>query len=171
MTNSTSDKFYDFINMYNAIVKHCATKKRHYNISLFHIDDTLYFKVIDRETLSLIHNDSIECNLEESKLLYNMITSEFILNHQLKYAAYIPMSNDDIISFLKLSKNKPNLTTNQQDYFNNQQLMQIHTLENSIFTLNIYQYNGIDEQTELLHQMAIDKINKINTKKLELRKK
>ena len=91
MTNIINDKFYDFINMYNAIIKHCTNKQRTYDVKLSHINDTLYFKVIDKESKTILHNDNINCTKEESKLIYNMITSEFILNHNLKYAAYLPM--------------------------------------------------------------------------------
>lgn len=155
MTNVISNKFYDFINMYNAIIKHCMNKERTYDIKLAHINDTLSFKVIDKESKVILHNDNIHCTKEEAKLIYNMITSEFILNHNLKYAAYLPMDYNDIIEFIRKGNN--NISINSVNYLNNNIPMKIHMLENSIFSLKIYLYEGIDEQTEILHQMAIEK--------------
>lgn len=160
--NDMNDKFYDFIDMYNAIIKHCANKERHYDVKLFYVEGKLYFQVIDTDSKIVLHNCDIECSQDESKLIYNMITSEFILNHQLKYAAYVPMNSSDILEYRRLTKNKTNIQTERVYYTNNSKPMQIHALENTKFTLNIYQYNGIDEQTELLHKMAINKINNLN---------
>lgn len=164
MLNANNNKFYDFINMYNAIIKHCSNKNRHYDIKLFYANDRLYFQVIDKESQVVLHNCDLECTKEESKLIYNMITSEFILNHQLKYAAYIPMNTSNIIEYRKLNGCGESIKLEKNTYFNNEQLMVIHSLENSIFTLNIYQYDGIDEQTNILHQSAINKANLCNSK-------
>lgn len=166
MTNINNNKFYDFINMYNAIIKHCSNKDRHYDIKLFYVNDRLYFQVIDKESQVVLHNCDLECSKEESKLIYNMITSEFILNHQLKYAAYIPMNTSDIIEYRKLSGSEESIELEKNTHFNYEQSMVIHSLENSIFTLNVYQYDGIDEQTNILHQSAINKANLCNSKYL-----
>ena len=162
--DNLNEKFYNFINMYNAVIKHCSSKNRHYNVNLFHIEDKLYFQVIDKESQTTIHNTEITCNKDESKLLYSMITSEFILNHQLKYAAYVPMNNSDVLVYRNLLNNDANIIAGRVYHLNNNHPMQIHALENTNFTLNIYQYEGIDEQTELLHQMAIQKISNNNQK-------
>ena len=164
INENINDKFYDFINMYNAIIKHCSNKDRHYDIKLYYIEGILYFEVIDKDSNITLHNESVNCNKEESKLILDMITSEFILNHQLKYAAYLPMSNSDIIQYRSLSNEPMNNKTNQINYYNKMHSMQIHALENSCFTLKIYQYDGIDEQTELLHQIALNKISSFNEK-------
>ena len=160
MTNIINDKFYDFINMYNAIIKHCTNKQRTYDDKLSHINDTLYFKVIDKESKTILHNDNINCTKEESKLIYNMITSEFILNHNLKYAAYLPMDYNDVLEFIK--KGDANIRSDSVNYLNNNIPIVTHMLENSIFSLKINLYEGIDEQTEILHQMAIDKVKNSN---------
>ena len=162
MINDNNNKFYDFINMYNAIIKHCSNKNRHYDIKLFYAKDRLYFQAIDKESHVMLHNCDLECTKEESKLIYNMITSEFILNHQLKYAAYKPMNTNDRIEYRKLN-GSDTIIFGKNACFNNEQLMVIHSLENSIFTLNIYQYDGIDEQTNILHQNAINKANLCNS--------
>ncbi len=164
MNNEINDKFYDFIDMYNAIIKHCANKGRHYDVRLYHVEGNLYFKITDKDTNFILHNDNIECTKEESKLIYNMITSEFILNHNLKYAAYVPMNSQDVLQYRSLVNGETNIKSDRVYYLNNGKPMQIHALENSIFTLNIHQYDGIDEQTELLHKMAISKVNQTNEK-------
>ena len=169
MTNAINNKFYDFINMYNAIIRHCSNKNRYYDVKLYHINDTLYFKVTDKESNVILHNDGVVCSKEESKLLLNMITSEFILNHKLKYAAFSPMTNKDIVLFLRGSNDNQNITSNQFDYFNDGKAMKIHCLENSIFTLSIYHYEGV-EQTEILHQMANNKASRSNKEEYTLKK-
>lgn len=174
LTANIDDKFYDFINMYNAIIKHCASKNRCYNINIYFAGNNLYFEISDKEKNIILHKDNVECNKDESKLLYNMITSEFILNHQLKLSAFRPMESEEIALFNCLSNcNKHISNDNRYYYFNegktDNKKMLIHTLENSVFTLNIYEFYGIDEQTEFLHQMALNKVNATN-KKLSLKK-
>ena len=160
--NEMNNKFYDFINMYNAIIKHCSNSKRHFDVSLFFVEGKLYFQVTDTESSVLLHNCNLECTKAESKLVYNMITSEFILNHQLKYAAYVPMNSQDVLLYRSLTNKETNIKADKVYYLNNDKPMQIHALENTMFTLKIYEYDGIDRQTEILHQMAIEKANKTN---------
>ena len=145
--------------MYNLIIKHCMNKNRTYDIRLFYIDGNLYFKITDKESNVVLHNDSLECSEEESKILCNLITSEFILNHALRYAAYIPMEFDDIALYNKLNNCQNPIKYKNNDYILLNEPLRIHVLENTTFTLNVYLFNGIDEDTEKLHHMAMDKAN------------
>ncbi len=166
ITNELNEKFYNFINMYNAVIKHCSNKNRRYDIKLFFINDSLHFQVIDQESEKVLHNSDLQCSKEESELICNTVTSEFVLNHPLKYAAYIPMNGDDILSYRKLSDEALEILPGQYGYVNNGQLMVTHTLENTKFSLKIYLYDGIDKQTDLLHEKAIKKISDMNAKVL-----
>lgn len=170
MPNKINNKFYDFINMYNAIIKHCMNQERKYDIKLFFVEGKMYFQIIDKNSQVMLHNTELECNKEECDLIYYTITNEFILNHQIRFAAYSPMNEKDILLYHTLTKGNNNITSDERYYLNNNKPMQIHVLENTMFTLNIYQYDGVDTQTELLHDMALEKANARNHEIITLKK-
>ena len=155
--NNTMNDYYDFINMYNAILKHCASKNRTYDIKLYYANDYLYFQIIDKETGEILHNDNIQCTENESHLILDMIASEFILNHQIRYAQYEHMTSDDILLLNRLTNGKCQIEYSENGYRFKGEDMLIHKLENSVFSLRIYHFKGLDSRTKQLHEMALEK--------------
>lgn len=153
--NENINKFYDFINMYNSIIKHCSNENSHYSIRLYYIKNKLHLQVSDDQKNGLIlHNCELNCTKEESDFILNGITNEFILNHNLKYAAYSAMTENDIFEYRIQGGDSSNIFIDKDCYRNNNTPMYIHRLENTMFSLNIYLYNGIDTQRSLLHEQA-----------------
>lgn len=161
----TIDKFYDFINLYNLIIKHCAKKKRKYEILIYYLDSKLHLIIKDQFTKHSIFDDKIECNCDEAEMIENMITNEFILNHQINLSSFKKMAECDIASYY-LSNKDANVSFKKNTYYNeNNNPMVIHELVNSIFTLQIYHYNGLNDIIESLHKSALSKLNSYNENK------
>lgn len=152
MNKDNISKFYDFINMCNSIIKYYSNEDKHYSIMLFYVKDKLHFRIINDENGIIKHNCDLECNKENSDLIINSITSEFILNHDLKYVFSEPMQKNDIFLYRTLGGDTSNIVITSNSYLNNGKNMEIHTFENTKFSLKIFLYNGIDTQIELLHE-------------------
>lgn len=154
----------DFINMYNAIIKHCTNKSNHFEIKLCFFQDKLYFKVIDNLNNTTLHNETIKYNYKEYNLIMNTITNEFIKSNIIIYASYIPINNNDAFYLNQLKE----INYNYQNIYHNDNTLYIHKLETSKYCLSIYQLNGISKETEKLHQKALEKIKNYNKNRISL---
>lgn len=147
-----NDKFYDFINLYNLIIKLCAIKNKQYTIDLYYLNNNLYLQVKDIEDKQFIYNDTITCNEQEAEMIFNTVANEFILSHRITLASFRNLNQEEIFNYYR--KNPNGDIINQT----NVNEMIIHELANSIFTLRIHHYNGVDLQTKLIHQKALEKL-------------
>lgn len=160
--NSINTELYNFINMYNLIINHCANRKRTYNVDLFYINNSFNFRITDKESNKILHNDSIECTEEEAEIVSNLLSQEFVLNHKVKYSIYKNYHVTD--RTLINADNANNYSFGPKEILYNGVPVKIHVLENSIFTLSVYLMNGINEKTDYVHYLALEKAYNLQKK-------
>lgn len=160
--NYKLNKFYSFINMYNLIIDHCASKERTYQVDAYYINGEFYLKVLDKQSQKYIYDDSITCTEAEASMLANTMASEFVLNHRITLSSFANVSGHDVQNFYVLNGSNSNVSCKNNTYYNNDIQMQVFVLINSIFTLRIHYYNGVDEIAKQIHAQALEKLNLYN---------
>lgn len=167
------EKFYDFISIYNLLIKHCSEKENTYEINIFHINNELHIKFFNKETKKYIFDDTVSCNTQKALMITNTIANEFVLNHKITLSSFRNINSNEILQYYWYSKNN-NLKNINDFYFNeNNQQMLIYEIANSNIILRIHYYNGINPIIDEIHHIALNKIcnSNINQNKKTYQKK
>lgn len=160
--NNNIQKFYDFISIYNLLIKHCSTKNNTYEINVFHSGNKLHIKFLEKETNKYIYNDNIPCNNQEALMITNTIANEFVLNHQITLSSFKNVDIEDVNEYYWYNE-KINLKNIGNSYYNeNNQKLLVYELKNNKFILRIHFYNGVNPIIEEIHHIALNKINSNN---------
>lgn len=153
------DKFYDLISLYNLIIKSCYSKQKKYTIDIFDLKDNLYIKIFDNKDNTYVYNDCIPCSVDESYIIFNTISNEFVLNHRITMASFVKLGPEELFNYYKtMGKTDRLIVHNDSFYTKDNKEILIHKLVNSYFTLNIHYYNGLDKNALLIHQNALDNL-------------
>ena len=143
-------KFYNFINLYNLLLLNLSKKERNYTIAFYYLNNEFNIEIEDYLTKQLVFKYNFECNKHEYDYLINLIGQEFILNHKITLPYFDDISFQDANKYYK---SKDSLK-NTLDY----NKAKVHKLRNSLFELRFHYFEGLNELSYKMQDMALEKL-------------
>jgi len=149
-------KYYEFINLYNLLIKNLKTKNDVFNIDIYHLNNEFTINIKSTSSGEIVFNYHFETNLAEFNYLVASIGNEFIDNHKINLPFFDNISQKDA----KLYYQSFDSNTIPFEHTLNYDEAKVHILRNSKFELRIYYFKGLTNESFKMQDKALQKLNR-----------
>ena len=150
-------KLFNFLKLYNLLIENFREEEKQIEIAICYLNETFNIEINDKK--ERVFKYELKMPKDKYDYLVIYLLKDFIENHAITLPFFTNLDHEDV----KLYYNSSDSINKPFDY----DKAKIHLIKNNFITLKTYYFNGLNDISYQIQDIALSKLNqKVYTKKI-----
>ena len=150
-------KLFNFLKLYNLLIENFREEEKQIEIAIYYLNETFNIEIKDKK--ERVFKYELKMPKDKYDYLVIYLLKDFIENYAITLPFFTNLDHEDV----KLYYNSSDSINKPFDY----DKAKIHLIKNNFITLKTYYFNGLNDISYQIQDIALSKLNqKVYTKKI-----